>query len=137
MTIHRVLVSVILTALIGCVAMSNANAEESAKKNKYVGHLRHVVLLKFTEDTTPEKVAELEKGFVALAGKIPAIVDLEWGTDCSVEGLNQEFTHAFLVTFKDAKGRDEYLPHPAHQAFVEQLKPHLDKVLVIDYIVRE
>jgi hypothetical protein len=25
------------------------------------------------------------------------------------------------------------LPHPAHQAFVEVLKPHLDKVLVLDY----
>ncbi len=37
------------------------------------------------------------------------------------------------MSFRDAKGREAYLPHPAHKAFVEVLKPHLDKVLVIDY----
>jgi len=33
---------------------------------------------------------------------------------------------------KDAKGRDDYLPHPEHRAFGKLLRPHLKKVLVID-----
>ena len=38
-----------------------------------------------------------------------------------------------LVSFADEKGRDVYLPHPDHKEFVKLLKPHLDKVLVVDY----
>jgi hypothetical protein len=29
------------------------------------------------------------------------------------------------------------LPHPAHKDFVELLKPHLDKAMVIDYWAAE
>jgi hypothetical protein len=38
-----------------------------------------------------------------------------------------------LLSFKDEAGRAEYLPHPAHDAFVAVLRPHLEKVFVIDY----
>ena len=43
------------------------------------------------------------------------------------------FTHCFVVTFADEKGREAYLPHPAHKAFVNVLLPVLDDVLVVDY----
>jgi hypothetical protein len=33
--------------------------------------------------------------------------------------------------------RDAYLPHPAHRAFGAVLRPHLDKVLVLDYWTQE
>jgi hypothetical protein len=33
---------------------------------------------------------------------------------------------------RPAQAREAYLPHPAHKALVDVLKPHLDKVLVID-----
>ena len=38
-----------------------------------------------------------------------------------------------MLSFDDAAGRDTYLPHPAHLAFVERLKTVLAAVLVIDY----
>jgi hypothetical protein len=38
-----------------------------------------------------------------------------------------------LLTFSDEKGRDAYLPHPSHKDFGGVLRPHLDKVFVIDY----
>ena len=38
-----------------------------------------------------------------------------------------------MVTFDSEKGRAEYLPHPDHMAFVEVLKPVLDKVRVLDF----
>ena len=37
----------------------------------------------------------------------------------------------------DTKGRDEYLPHPAHKAFGKVLGPCLDKVLVIDFVAKD
>ncbi len=95
--------------------------------------LRHVVLFKFTDSSTPDDVKKVEDAFAALSGKISLIKDFEWGTNSSPENLNQGLTHCFLVTFASDKDRDDYLVHPDHQAFVEVLKPHLDKVTVLDY----
>ncbi len=95
--------------------------------------LRHVVLFKFKDDATPAQVKEVVDAFRELPKKIDAIHDFEMGTDVSVENLAQGFTHCFLVTFKDEKGRAAYLPHQAHKEFVEIALPRVDKVLVVDY----
>jgi hypothetical protein len=95
--------------------------------------LRHVVLFKFNDTSSPDDVKKVEDAFSALKGKISLIKDYEWGTNSSPEGLNQGLTHCFFVTFASDKDRDDYLVHPEHVAFVEVLKPHLDKVTVIDY----
>jgi hypothetical protein len=95
--------------------------------------LRHLVLLKFKAEVTAAQISAIVKVFVALPAQISAVKALEWGTDVSPEGLGKGFTHSFLLSFADATGRDAYLPHPAHQAFVEHLQPVLADVLVIDY----
>ncbi len=95
--------------------------------------LRHVVVFKFNDDVTKEKIAEVEKAFAALPSKIDSIVDFEWGLNNSPEGLAQDHTHVFLVTFKNEAGRDKYLPHPAHLEFVKLVKPLLGSVFVVDY----
>lgn len=99
--------------------------------------LRHVVLFKFKDDTSPEQVQQIEAAFRALPGKINAIHTFEWGTDVSVEGKADGFTHCFFVTFRSEADRDAYLPHPAHREFGSVLRPHLDKVLVLDYWTQE
>ena len=95
--------------------------------------LRHIVLFKFKPEAGEARVAELVRDFVALAEKIDVIRAIEWGTNTSGEGLDQGFTHCFLLTFASEAERDVYLPHPAHQAFVERLGPWLERVLVVDY----
>ena len=95
--------------------------------------LRHVVLLKFKESSSSAAIKKVEDAFRGLSSKIKEIKDFEWGTNNSPENLNDGFTHCFFVTFAGEKEREVYLPHPAHKAFVEVLKPHMDKVLVIDY----
>ncbi len=95
--------------------------------------LRHVVLFAFKPEATPTEIALVEAAFAALPGQIPEIVDFEWGTDVSIEGRAQGFTHCFLVSFADEAGRAAYLPHPAHQAFVELVSKHREKGLVLDY----
>ncbi|MEO0570905.1 MAG: Dabb family protein [Bacteroidota bacterium] len=95
--------------------------------------LRHVVLFKFKEGTTAEELKGIETFFGGLPSKIPEIVDFEWGTNNSPEGLDKGFTHCFFVSFADEKGREVYLPHPDHKAFVELASPHIDDVLVLDY----
>lgn len=98
------------------------------------GLLRHVVLLSFKEGTSSRDIRNIESKFRELPKKIDEIRDFEWGTDVSVEELAKGYTHCFFVTFKNAADRDAYLPHPAHKAFVDVLTPHLEEVLVIDYV---
>jgi hypothetical protein len=95
--------------------------------------LRHVVLFKFKDTSSKEDVQKVVDAFRALKTSIPQVADFEFGTDNSPEGLANGFTHCFFITFKSEADRDVYLPHPKHKEFVEILKPHLDKVQVIDY----
>lgn len=95
--------------------------------------LRHVVLFQFKESSSKEDVQRVIDEFRGLPVKIPEIASFEYGTDNSPEGLADGFTHCFLLTFKSEKDREVYLPHEAHKAFGDKLRPHLEKVLVVDY----
>lgn len=121
-----------LAGLTGAAAAAAPATEtkSAAPKGKV---LRHVVLFKFKDGTSQEKIDEIVKAFHSLPAKIDTIVSFEGGTDVSVEKLAAGFTHGFVVSFKSEKDRDEYIPHKAHGEFVEIVKPHVDKVLVFDF----
>jgi Stress responsive A/B Barrel Domain len=97
--------------------------------------LRHVVLFGFKEGTSAEAISELVRRFEALKDSVPDIASSEWGSNCSTEGKNRGHSHAFVLTFPSAKARDEYLPHPAHRAFVEWARPLISSSTVVDYWV--
>nr|WP_044237293.1 Dabb family protein [Flexithrix dorotheae] len=118
---------------MGTDTNTEANSTTELKPQKL---LRHVVLMKFKDDTTEEQLKAITDAFGELPSKIKEIHDFEWGTDVSPENLQQGFTHCFFVTFKDAKARDIYLPHPAHKAFVDLASPSIDKVCVVDYFTK-
>ena len=101
------------------------------------GVYRHAVFFKFKDSATPAQIKEIEDGFRALPSKIDVVTGFEWGTNVSPENLNDGFTHCFFVTFKDKAGIETYIPHPAHKAFVDLLKPQLDKVFVLDYVAQK
>jgi hypothetical protein len=133
---HRFIVlatagSLFVAAVLGIVGSSATKAADGATR------LRHVVLFKFKEGTTPAQIEEVVDAFRALKSKISAIKDFEYGTDVSTENKSEGFTHCFFLTFADAQGRDAYLPHPAHKAFGALVGPRLDKVLVVDYAVQQ
>jgi hypothetical protein len=111
------------------------NSAEAAEE-KQAKELRHVVLFKFKPDTSKEQVQEVVDAFAVLPKKIDSIKHLDWGTDISVENRAEGFTHCFIVTFADAKGRDTYLPHPAHKEFGALVGPRLEKVLVFDFMTQ-
>ena len=113
----------------GIVTIAQASEQDGSGKKL----LRHVVLFQFKEGTSKAEVTEVEDAFRALPKQIDAIVDFEWGTDVSVENRAKGFTHCFFVSFKDEKGREIYLPHPAHEEFKKLVGPRIENVLVIDY----
>ena len=131
------LFTVLVIVFVAVLRSSDSDAAEgAATENQSQDLLRHVVVFRFQDNTRPEDIERIEQAFARLPGQIPAIRGFEWGVNNSPEGLNDGFTHCFLVTFADEAGRDEYLPHPAHLRFVEVLKPHLDKAFVIDFTAR-
>lgn len=114
------------------IELTETSMEETTPSKQ----LRHVVLFKFMDTSTPEDIAKIEEAFLNLPNEISQIQSIEWGTNNSPEGLNQGLTHCFFLTFNSEEDRDIYLPHPAHKAFGEMLGGHLDKVTVVDYWVK-
>lgn len=95
---------------------------------------RHVVLFKFNDNTSEDKLKSIEKAFRALCSELTFVRDFEWGRNSSPENLNQGYTHCFIVTFASSKDRDLYLPHPSHQSFCRNyLDENLENVCVLDF----
>ena len=120
-------VTALLAATTLLAGMASAQPQPEGKV------LRHVVLFKFKETTTPQEIKKIEEAFRALPSKINIIRSFEWGTNVSPEKLNQGYTHCFFLTFLSDKDRDAYLVHPAHKEFGNMLGSSLDKVLVVDF----
>jgi quinol monooxygenase YgiN len=127
--------AVMAVVCAGCV---NINAEKNSVSAKPeckapAKMLRHMLLFRFKESTTPEQIKEVEAAFASLPDKIDAIKCFEWGTNVSVENRSEGFTHCFVVTFANEAGLDAYLNHPDLKEFRKTLGGPLEKALVIDY----
>jgi hypothetical protein len=131
----KTLLAVLFAAALGAILTSSPAFAEAPSKGEKL--LRHVVLVKFKDSATAADVQKVTDAFAALPKKIDVIQDFEWGTDVGVENLSKGFTHCFLVTFRDAKGRDAYLPHPAHEEFKKLALPLVENVLVVDYWAKD
>jgi hypothetical protein len=118
-------------AIIAISAVATGVCVAAEEGNEKV--LRHAVFFKFKDGTKTEDIEKIVAAFDALPAKIDAIEDYQAGKNVSHIGYDDGLTHCFLLTFKDEAGRADYLPHPDHKAFGSVLRPHLDKVFVIDY----
>lgn len=95
--------------------------------------IKHIVLFKFTPDTTPQQVETLANELALLQNKIAGIVDYVWGKSASIEHLEKGFTHGFIMTFADEGARDAYVPHPIHRELIEKyIDPICEDCIVFD-----
>jgi hypothetical protein len=122
-----VLVSLLLAMSFATFAQKKHNSTHNPKL------LRHVVIFKFKDTSSPADVENVAKTFAALYGKVPQIAAFEWGVNMSQEHFDQGFTHCFMLSFKSEKDAADYQQHQAHKDFQAVLKPHMDKVFVVDY----
>ena len=122
---------IIFLGLITCLSFNGLYAQ-----TKTANLLRHVVLFQFKANASAANIKSVEDAFLLLPSKIKQIKAFEWGINSSPENLNEGLTHCFFASFSSEKDRDDYLVHPAHKAFVELLKPFLEKAVVVDYLVR-
>lgn len=124
-------------ALVFSVLLISVTGNADDHKNAGDPLFRHAVYFQFKDSATDEEIQRVVDEFLLLKEKIDTIVNIEWGISESVEGLNDDFTHCFLVSFKDKAGLETYIPHPEHKKFVKILKPSLEKVFVFDYTQRD
>jgi hypothetical protein len=117
-----------VSTMEAALAMENAAPDMSEA-------VRHVVVFKYKPEATEEQIQVITDAFKALPDQIPGIIGFEHGVNNSPEGLNQDFTHVYLMTFENEEARDTYLPHPKHAAFGEILMGSgiFDGAFVVDY----
>lgn len=101
--------------------------------------VRHVLVVRFSPAMTTNQFDQFINAFRDLSRKIDGILSFEYGENISSEGLNQDMTHAIILTFINAAARDAYLPHPAHIQFGDFMRELgiLEALLVIDYIPQQ
>jgi Stress responsive A/B Barrel Domain len=94
---------------------------------------RHYGMFQFHPEITPEQIDECFTEMRGMIGKIPGLLAMEHGPYDSPEGLNDGFTHGFIMSFDSAASRDAYLPHPEHERVKQIVVPRLVRVTVFDF----
>ena len=99
----------------------------------YMPKIKHIALFKFKDGTAQEQIDKVLEELMDLSESIPGIEDYVAGLNNSPEGLNQGFTHGFVMTFLDAAARDAYLTHPDHERAKALVLPYVANVIIFDY----
>ncbi|GAB5559802.1 MAG: Dabb family protein [Synoicihabitans sp.] len=97
--------------------------------------LKHVVVLKFKEDTSSAQIDEAVRLIRSFPNRIPEVKSVEGGENVTIEDAHKGFTHVFSMSFENQADLKVYLPHPYHLEVVEKLSPLFADVLVVDYFV--
>ncbi len=97
--------------------------------------VKHIALFKFRPETAPAEIQSLFDDILEMTEEIPGLEDYVAGENNSPEGLNQGYTHAFVMTFSDAAARDAYLAHPAHDRVKFKLIALIETGAVVDFEV--
>jgi len=94
--------------------------------------IQHIVLVKFPA-AKAHRGAELLAALEALRSELPGFLGVCGGPYSSPEGLNQGFTHGYVLTFVDAPTRDRYLVHPDHDKLKAAFLPDVEGVVAFDF----
>ena len=97
--------------------------------------VKHYGCFQFKDGTTDETIETCFNAMAGMVGKIPGLLDFNYGPYDSAEGLNDGYTHGFIMTFDSPESRDAYLPHPEHERVKEIVVPCLERVVVFDFDV--
>jgi len=94
--------------------------------------IRHVVLFRFTPDTTEAQKAAIVDGLRALPAQIPELLTYNVGPDLGLTDGTYEL--AVVADFADADGYRSYLAHDAHETVArERIRPHVAERASVQY----
>ncbi|MFN3216757.1 MAG: Dabb family protein [Acidimicrobiales bacterium] len=93
---------------------------------------RHVVMMKWTEESTPEQRSAAIEAVRGLSAVVPTVRALSCGTDAGVAEGNFDFVA--VVDFDDVAGYQAYASHPDHvQVITELLRPIAAQRAAVQY----
>ncbi len=95
--------------------------------------VHHMVLLSFRPGTAPGVIDGLFAALARLRERLPGVEHFSGGPYASPEGLNQGYTHGFLMTFTGAAARDAYQSHPEHEQVKRDFLPAVAAVVAFDF----
>lgn len=98
-----------------------------------MSQVQHIVLFKFKPQITSATVKDIFKELAQLQQLIPGITHFAGGSYSSNEGLNQGYTHGFLMTFESVEARNHYLPHPEHERVKQEILPLIEDLIAFDF----
>lgn len=81
--------------------------------------VRHVVMFRWKDGTTPQQVAAVAEGLGRMPGLIPELVSYHLGTDLGLAPTNFDF--AVVAELQSADGFLAYRDHPEHQAVIRDV----------------
>ena len=96
-------------------------------------HVKHYGVFQFKPEITSAQIATSFREMAGMVGKIPGLLDFHHGPYDSSEGMNDGFTHGFIMSFSSPEERDAYLPHPEHERVKRIVVPCLARVIVFDF----
>lgn len=96
---------------------------------------KHFGMFQFKEGISNTEIENCFISMKGMIGKIPGFSKMEYGPYDSTEGLNDGYTHGFIMTFDSPESRDAYLPHPVHEKVKDLVVPKLERVAVFDFNV--
>ena len=100
-----------------------------------MAQVKHFGVFQFQPQVTEDEISESFTALQAMVGKIPGLEEVLCGPYESDEGLNDGYTHGFVMTFESAAARDAYLPHPDHEVVKNLILPRLARIVVFDFEV--
>jgi Stress responsive A/B Barrel Domain len=99
--------------------------------------VKHYGCFQFKTGTTESEIETCFSSMASMVGAIPGLLDFHYGPYDSAEGLNDGYSHGFIMTFSSPAARDAYLPHPVHEEVKEVVVPHLERLVVFDFNMPE
>lgn len=98
--------------------------------------VEHIVLIKFSQNTTLDQKKKLIRMTLALKDLIPGIVDIQQGFNFS--NRNQGYEVGLTVRFEDRNSLEKYGSHPAHQEVTEYLKEiGVEDSIIVDFDINK
>ncbi|MFC3040548.1 Dabb family protein [Virgibacillus xinjiangensis] len=98
--------------------------------------VEHIVLIKFSNETTKQQKDELIRRTLALKGAIPGIVDIQQGHNFSERSKGYEV--GLTVRLTDREALADYGPHPEHQKIVFYLHEiGVEDSIIVDFDIAD
>ena len=94
--------------------------------------LRHVVLLRFSPESTAEQVQYLSAGLMQLPSAIPEIKAYRYGPNVGTP--NDNWHYAVVADFEDAAAHQVYVADELHQKVItERIHPIVTERAAVQY----